>query len=110
MDKLINWLIAGGLIVIAGVCLGIFWKINDIKDYVNKKIDRNYERLDEVKDEIKEETVPQKLCDILHAQIQKDATETKEIQKEVMKKVDCIPAIKLGMDLLLKKNGFKSDG
>ena len=103
MDKLINWLIAGGLVVIAGVCLGIFWKINDIKDYVNKKIDRNYERLDEVKDELEKETVPLILCNTLHAQTLKDIAEIKESTK-------CMPAVKLGMDLLLKKNGFKSDG
>lgn len=108
MDKFINWLIAGGLFTIAGFCAATFWRINKIKDNVDKRIDRNYQRLDEVKDELEKETVPQRVCDILHAATQKDMEEIKEIQKGVAEKLACIPAIKLGLDLLLKNNGLKT--
>lgn len=107
MDSFANWFIGGGLLTVVAFTIATFWKIGKVKDDVDKRVNRNYERLDEVKDEIKKETVPQRLCDILHAETQKDIEEIKKSQEGIAKKVDCIPAIKLGLDLLLQKNGLK---
>ena len=97
-----NWLIGGGLFAIASFTGGIFWKVGKIKEEVDIKVGRNYARLDEVKREIAAETVPQRICDLLHAQTQKDMGEIKE-------SVKCIPKVKANLDLLLQKNGINTE-
>lgn len=96
-----NWLVGGGLFAIASFTGGIFWKVGKIKEDVDKRVNRNYERLDEVKKEIIGETVPQRICDLLHTQIQKDMGEIKE-------SVKCIPKVKANLDLLLQKNDIET--
>lgn len=97
----------GGFVV---ATLSMFWRIVGQEGEKRKRI---YGRMDEIKKNIdsKVENVEGKLvkelqskeiCNILHKEIKED-------MQEIKKKVDCVPQIKAGMDLLLKKNGLKGE-
>lgn len=79
--------------------VGFMWKMSsDIKkisdDEANKRA-RIYTRLDEKAKELDNKKVDTKTCDILHLQTARDI-------EEIKRKVECIPQIKAGIDLLLK--------
>ena len=109
METIVGWGTLLGVLTVAGFSIGTYKHVGQVKDDTAKKIDRNYDRLDEVKKEIKTEFVSQLLCNARHAQSKQDMIELKEINKEIQKKVECIPVIKMGLDLLLKKNGLNGD-
>lgn len=77
--------------------LGFVWKIANGN---KKKV--SYESFDRYKKEAAEEFRNKEVCNVLYQRVKDDI-------QEIKKKVDCIPAIKLGIDLLLKKNGIKTD-
>lgn len=87
------------LISLGGIfgLVGFVWKIASGN---KKKV--SYESFDRYKKDAEEKFRGKEVCDVLHKQISED-------MKEVKEKVDCISAIKLGVDLLLKKNGLKTD-
>lgn len=90
-----DWIAGGGILSVV---------VFSIATYVrtDKQIGRVYQRLDEKTDKIEETTVSQKVCDIVHKSLDNTLKDMKE-------KVDCIPNIKAGIDLLLQKNGLKND-
>lgn len=77
--------------------LGFVWNIANGN---KKKV--SYESFDRYKKDAEEKFRGKEVCVVLHTQTQKDIEEIKVNTK-------CIPAIKLGMDLLLQKNGTKND-
>jgi hypothetical protein len=83
MDNMVlsEWLMTGGILGI----LGLILKNNH---EVNGKVDRNYQRLDEVKNGMENKFVPQKVCDILHKQTADDITEIKADVKAILKTVN----------------------
>lgn len=94
-STIITWITGGGVIVIVIFAIATYVR-------VDKQIGRVYCRLDEKTDKLKEETQDIKVCNITHKNV--DAT-----LKEVKENVKCIPDIKAGIDLLLRKNGLKND-
>lgn len=94
-STILTWLTGGGVLVIVIFAIATYVR-------VDKQIGRVYCRLDEKTDKLKEETVEVKVCDITHKNV--DTT-----LKEVKESVKCIPEIKAGIDLLLRKNGLKND-
>jgi len=91
----LEWIASGGILSVV---------IFSIATYVrtDKQINRVYERLDDKTEKLEQETVRQKVCDIVHKQVDKTLQEVKD-------RVECIPKIKAGIDLLLKQNGLKND-
>lgn len=77
--------------------LGFVWKIANGN---KKKV--SYESFDRYKKDAEEKFRGKEVCDVLHSQVSEDI-------KDIKKKVECIPAVKLGVDLLLKNNGIKID-
>lgn len=82
---------------VSGTMLGI--SINVAKDAQGKRneFDR---KLGENKKEAEDKFVDKDVCKVVHKNLDKN-------MEEIKKKTDCIPAIKIGVDLLLKKNGLK---
>ena len=91
----LNWVVGGGIVTIVTFAIATYVR-------VDKQVGRVYQRLDEKTDKLKEESVDVKICGVIHKNV--DMT-----LKEVKEKVDCIPKIKAGIDLLLLKNGIKND-
>jgi predicted nucleotide-binding protein (sugar kinase/HSP70/actin superfamily) len=91
----LEWIASGGILSVV---------IFSIATYVrtDKQINRVYERLDDKTEKLEQETVQQKVCDIVHKQVDKTLQEVKD-------RVECIPKIKAGIDLLLKQSGLKND-
>ena len=100
-EGILVWSTCGGMLTVVGFTIGTFLKVGRIEKENSNKVGRVYTRLDEVKKTITAETVPQKVCDILHGQTQKDI-------KEIKDSVTCIPKIKANLDLLLQKNGIET--
>ncbi|MDI6606281.1 MAG: hypothetical protein QME65_03960 [Candidatus Omnitrophota bacterium] len=94
-DSILNWLMGGGLLII------VIFAIR-IKDSTEKQINRVYQRLDETKDKAETLYTKKDVCEVTHRAVN-------DILKDVKQKVDCIPKIKAGIDLLLKKNGLCSE-
>jgi len=92
-DGIVAWVMAGGILTITGFSIATYCYVGKVKDEVEKKIDRNYNRLDEVKEEINIGYTRKEVCAILHAQISQDLTE-----------------IKTDVKLLLRKNGIGKVG
>jgi hypothetical protein len=69
------------------------------KEALNKRseIDR---KIEDTKKDAEAKFVDKEVCRVLHKTL--DAN-----MEEIKKKIDSIPAIKVGVDLLLKKNGIK---
>ena len=84
-----EWIMAGGVVVISGFSIATYAYVNKVKDNNEKKIGRNYERLDEVKADADNNYTRKDVCKILHQQISSDLTE-----------------IKTDIKLLLRKNGI----
>ena len=57
-------------------------------------------KINENKKEAEEKFVDKDVCKVLHKTLDANI-------EEIKKKIDSIPAIKVGVDLLLKKNGIK---
>lgn len=89
MDGLTDWFIGGGMLALCGVSIATY-------KYATSKIERNYQRMDEVRDDIDKKYVNRDICKILHEQTKSDIDEIK-------KRVECIPEIKAGIDILLAK-------
>jgi hypothetical protein len=91
-DGILQWVIAGGMLSVAGFSMATYRYVGKSKDDDEKKHARIYERLDEVKKASDEKFVPNKICDILHTQSTRDLVE-----------------IKADLKLLLKHNGIKDE-
>lgn len=65
----------------------------------SKARSRIYERLDETKDEINNTFTRQDVCNVVHKQVDNQL-------ERIEKATECIPKIKVGIDMLLKKNGL----
>lgn len=78
--------------------------IFSIATYVrtDKQIGRVYKRLDEKTDKLKDETVKKEVCEVVHK------TVDNRLEK-IERQTECVPKIKMGIDLLLQKNGLKGD-
>lgn len=61
-----------------------------------------YNKIERSKKDAEEKFVETKVCKVLHRELKDDIGEIK-------KKTECIPKIKVGVDLLLQKNGLKTD-
>jgi len=84
---------------VSGTMLGI--SISVVRDATNKRREFD-EKVEGNKKEAEEKFVDKDVCKVLHKNLDKNIEEIKE-------KIDCVPAIKAGVDLLLKKNGLKGD-
>jgi len=84
---------------VSGTMLGI--SINVARDASGKR-DEFDKKVEDSKKEAENKFVDKDVCKVLHKNLDKNIEEIKE-------KIDCIPAIKAGVDLLLKKNGIKGD-
>lgn len=84
---------------VSGSMLGI--SISVAKDASNKR-DEFDKKVEENKKDAEEKFVDKDVCKVLHKNLDKNI-------EEIKKKIDCIPAIKAGVDLLLKQNGLKGD-
>ena len=84
---------------VSGTMLGI--SISVAKDASSKRRDFD-KKVENNKKEAEEKFVDKDVCKVLHKNLDRNIEEIKE-------KIDCIPAIKAGVDLLLKKNGLKGD-
>ena len=84
---------------VSGTMLGI--SISVTKDATNKRREFD-EKVDRNKKEAEGKFVDKDVCKVLHKTLDKNIEEIKE-------KIDCVPAIKVGIDLLLKQNGLKGD-
>ena len=91
----LNWLTGGGVITIVIFAIATYVR-------VDKQIGRVYQRLDQKTDKLKNETVEVKICDITHKNVDNRL-------EKIEKQTECIPKIKVGVDLLLQKNGIKYD-
>ena len=100
-EGILVWSTCGGMLTVVGFTIGTFLKVGRIEKENSSKVGRVYTRLDEVKKGIVSETVPQRMCDVLHGQTIKDITEIKG-------SVKCIPKIKANLDLLLQKNEIET--
>lgn len=102
MEQVIPYLPWVAIIVslgVSGTMLGV--SISVAKDASGKRneIDK---KISENKKEAEEKFVDKDICKVLHKNLDKN-------MEDIKKKTDCIPAIKAGVDLLLKKNGIKSE-
>ena len=91
--ELMEWLVAGGVIAIAGFSISTYRYTGKVKDETDVKVARTYERLDEVKENIDMEYARKDMCHVLHKQISEDLSD-----------------IKTDLKLLLRKNGIPKDG
>jgi len=57
-------------------------------------------KIEDTKKNVELKFVDKDVCKVLHKSL--DAN-----MEDIKKKIDCIPSIKVGVDLLLKKNGIK---
>jgi len=79
MDKLLEWLVAGGIIAL------VLFVIAGNKE-TDTKIKRVYTRLDEVKDGVDKKHVSKEVCSIIHKQIGDDVREIKSDVKKLLSK------------------------
>ena len=84
---------------VSGTMLGI--SISVARDAAGKR-DEFEKKVDNNKKDAEDKFVDKDVCNVLHRNLDKNIEEIKD-------KIDCIPAIKVGVDLLLKKNGLKGD-
>ena len=90
-----QWLVGGGGLVVLLACIGnIYSKLSNEKETTKKEIDK-------VKSIVDETYTKKEICVIVHTQV-------KETLEDLKVKVECIPKIKVGIDLLLKKNGLSN--
>lgn len=75
--------------------------ISVAKDASTKRNDID-KKITENKKEAEEKFVDKDVCNVLHRNLDKN-------MEDIKKKIDCIPAIKVGVDLLLKQNGLKRE-
>lgn len=92
------WVAAIASLGVSGTMLGI--SISIAKDATNKR-GEIYQRIDDNRKEAEDKLVSKEVCGVTHKDLEKDIADIKN-------KTDCIPAIKAGVDLLLKKNGLKN--
>ena len=71
------------------------------KEASNKRSEMD-RKIEENKKDTEAKFVDKDVCKVLHKSL--DAN-----MEEIKKKTDCIPEIKAGVDLLLKKNGLKKE-
>ena len=84
---------------VSGTMLGI--SINVAKDATGKRSEI-YKKINDNKKEVEDNFVDKDVCKVLHKNLDKNI-------EDIKKKTDCVPAIKAGVDLLLKKNGLKKE-
>lgn len=85
----------------------IFKELKSIRVEEESKRGRIYERLDEVKGEVDRDYTKKEVCTVVHQGVSSDMKLIRDDFKDVKLKVDCIPAIKAGIDMLLKNNGSR---
>ena len=91
--SLIDWVVTGGMLGLVCFSIATFKYVVGIKDYTEKKIGRNYDRMDEIKDELEDSYTRKDVCAILHTQVTQALIE-----------------IKSDLKLLLRKNGLNKHG
>jgi len=69
------------------------------KEASNKRSEMD-RKIEENKKDAEVKFVDKDVCQVLHRSLDSN-------MEEIKKKTDCIPAIKAGVDLLLKKNGIR---
>jgi len=84
---------------VSGTMLRI--SISVAKEALNKRSETE-KKIEDTKKDAEVKFVDKDVCKVLHKNLDKNI-------EEIKKKIDCIPAIKAGVDLLLKKNGIKSE-
>jgi len=84
---------------VSGTMLGI--SISVARDATSRRSEFD-KKVEGNKKEAEEKFVDKDVCKVLHKDLDKNI-------EEIKKKIDCIPAIKAGVDLLLKKNGLKGE-
>ena len=94
-------IVGGGFITIVGFAIATYNKVTAVKEENNAKVDRAYQRIDEVKTDLKKEMVDERVCSVVHKAV--DAR-----LGNIEKTTECIQKIKAGIDLLLKKNGLET--
>jgi len=86
----VQWIMAGGVVTIAGFSIATYRYVSKIKDEEGQKRARIYERLDEVKKDADEKFTRKDICQLLHTQISTD-----------------LSAIKTDVKVLLRENGLE---
>ncbi len=94
-SAVLQWIMSGGVITIVIFAIATYVR-------TDKQIDRVYQRLDEKTDDLKNETVNSKVCEIIHKNVDNRL-------EKIEKQTEYIPKIKVGIDLLLKKDGLNND-
>lgn len=100
MEQLIPylpWAVVLASLAVSGTMLGISISVSKDaaikREEFDKKIEGN-------KKAVEEKFVEKDVCKILHKDLDRNI-------EEIKKKIDCVPEIKAGVDLLLKNNGLK---
>ena len=92
-------IVIGGEIISVGVVIalsGVVLRNNWLESRKRKEV---YTKMDNLEKHSNGEFVKKEMCSIQYKTVSDDLTEVK-------KRTECIPQIKAGMDLLLKKNGI----
>ena len=84
---------------VSGTMLGI--SINVARDATGKRNEFD-KKVEGNKKEAEDKFVDKDVCKVIHRNLDKNIEEIKQ-------KIDCVPAIKAGVDLLLKQNGLKGE-
>lgn len=93
------WVAVIASLGVSGTMLRI--SISVAKEALNKRTETE-KKIEDTKKDAEVKFVDKDVCKVLHKNLDSN-------MEEIKKKIDCIPAIKAGVDLLLKKNGIKSE-
>lgn len=85
-----EWLIGGGGLLALTLAIGNLYRKHSVQN------ETLFRRLDEVKNKTDETYTKKEVCAIVHTQV-------KEKLDDLKKDVECLPKIKSGLDLLLRK-------
>ena len=116
-----DWLVTGGFLALVIFSIATYVRAGKIKDEIENSIrevykqmeedkkdmtgsvGRFYARLDEEKAKIETSYTKKDVCEVVHKML----TET---LREIRDNIACIPKIKAGVDMLLKKNDLGGIG
>lgn len=91
------WVAVIASLGVSGTMLRI--SISVAKEALNKRAETE-RKIEDTKKDAETKFVDKEVCRVLHKTLDTNI-------EEIKKKIDSIPAIKVGVDLLLKKNGIK---
>ncbi len=109
-----DWIMAGGFLALVVFSIATYVRTGKIKEDIENTIrevykqmeadkkdatasvGRVYQRLDEAKEKIEATYTKKDVCQVVHQVIA-------DTLKDIVTKIDCIPKIKAGVDMLLKK-------